>query len=69
MWWFLISGVQEKVKIWVEKKMTVGVAKLRLLPRTGGIRMIENMGSHLNLPFVQVIILAIRVDLVATRYH
>ena len=33
--------------------MTVGVAKLRLLPRTGGVRVIENMGSHLSLPFIQ----------------
>ena len=51
------SFVQEKVKNLVEQKMTVGVAKLRLLPRTGGIRLIENMGSHLNLPFIQAIMI------------
>ena len=38
----------------VEQKQTVGVAKLRLLPRVGGVRLIANMGSRLNLPFVQV---------------
>ena len=38
----------------VELKQTVGVAKLRLLPRVGGVRLIANMGSRLNLPFVQV---------------
>ena len=41
----------------VEQKMTVGVAKLRLLPRMGGVRVIENMGSHLSLPFIQAIAL------------
>ncbi|XP_065897074.1 telomerase reverse transcriptase-like isoform X2 [Dysidea avara] len=45
---------QDKVKEIVELKQTVGVAKLWLLPRVGGVRLIANMGSRLNLPFVQV---------------
>lgn len=46
------SCTQEGVKKLIEQKMTVGIAKLRLLPRTGGVKLIENMGSHLNLPFM-----------------
>ncbi|XP_065897051.1 telomerase reverse transcriptase-like isoform X2 [Dysidea avara] len=45
---------QDEVKELVELKQTVGVAKLRLLPRVGGVRLIANMGSRLNLPFVQM---------------
>ena len=46
--------LQDDVKEIIEKKQTVGVAKLRLLPRVGGVRLIANMGSCLNLPFTQV---------------
>ena len=51
---FIGNCLQEEVKKLVEQKITLGVAKLRFLPRTGGVRPIENMGSHLNLPFLQV---------------
>ena len=37
----------------VEQKMTVGVAKLWMLPRMGGVMVIESMGSHLSLSIIQ----------------